>query len=111
MDAFINLIISLIHFLKYDITVNKNRSFGKELEATTLIVGVESDSLKRVINEQLSSLLVKGNGVPAYAYVKNKKDNWYDIFIINKEKKFYCRLECMEILDIVLPQKGYISLE
>lgn len=110
MEAFVNFIISLIHFLKYDITVNKHRSYVNEICNSIQIIDDRLPILKQLTKEQLSVLTIKGNGKPEYAYFKRKKDTWFDIFIINREKKFYCRLEPLEIPHVTMPDKCYITI-
>lgn len=110
MEALINFVISLVHFLKYDITVNKHRSFAKDLCDSVQISDDRLPILKQLIEEQLSVLTIQGNGKPAYAYFKRKKETWFDIYIINKEKMFYCRLEPVYLQHIALPDICFIDI-
>ncbi len=110
MEELINFVIAIGHFLRYGTAVNRNRSFKKELATSILINDERYPVLQKLINEQQSSLLIERNGIPAFAYIKRLKGEWYKVYIINREKKYCCRLEPTEIKDIVLPEKCYISL-
>ena len=110
MEELINFIIAVVHFFKYGTKVNRNRSFKMELSTAIQIKDERYPVLNIIVNAQLSSLHIKGNGIPSYAYIKHKKGDWYKVFIINREEKFFCRLEPMEIKDIELPDKCYIML-
>lgn len=110
MEELINFIISITHFFRYGTAVNRKRSFKKELATVVQIKDERYPVILKLVNEQLKSLQIKGNGVPAFAYIKRQKGNWYNVFIINREEKFYCRLEPMEINDLDLPEKCYIHL-
>lgn len=110
MEELINFIIELAHTLKYGQWVNKNKSFDTQMNQASLVEGEQANVIKCNIEKQLTQLLIKGNGVPAYAYFEHKKNNWYKIFIVNDEKGFYCRLQD-ELLEIsVQPSTFYIKL-
>lgn len=110
MEELLNFIIAIGHFFRYGTAVNCNRSFKKELSSSIQIEDERYSVLQKLVTVQLASLQIKGNGIPAYAYIKRQKGTWYNVFIINHEEKFYCRLEPTEIKDIDLPEKCYISL-
>ncbi len=110
MEELINFIIAIGHFLRYGTAVNRNRSFKKELASSIIIEDARHPAVQKLVTAQLSSLQIKGNGIPAYAYIQHQKGEWYKVFIINREEKFYCRLEPMEIKDLDLPEKCYFTL-
>jgi len=110
MEELVNFIITIVHFFKYGTKVNRNRSFKMELSTAIQIKDENLPVLQKLVNAQLSSLHIKGNGIPAYSYIEHKKREWYKVLIINREKNFFCRLEPMEIKDIELPDKCYIML-
>ena len=93
MEELINFIIELAHTLKYGQWANKKITFEKQLEKALLIEGNHAIPFKKVANDQLSALIVKGNGIPAFAYFEARKKNWYKIYILNSDKGFYCRLK------------------
>lgn len=111
MDELINLIIELIYAFKYGQWFNKNKSFDKKIAKASFIEGNNAIDLKTIVNKQLSELLINGTGTPTYAYFEHKRNNWYKIFIVNNDKKFYCRLQD-EIIEISeLPEHYYIKLQ
>jgi hypothetical protein len=110
MEELVNFIITIVHFFKYGTKVNRNRSFKMELSTAIQIKDENLPVLQKLVNAQLSSLLIKGNGIPTYAYIKRQKEDWYKVIIINREENFYCRLEPTEIKDLELPKKCYIFL-
>lgn len=111
MEELINFIMTIIHFFKYDSFVNRNRSFSKELTKASHIEDERLLILQGIIHEQLTSLMLKRyNGQPKYAYFERQKENWFKIFVINNEERFYCRLRILEIRNIILPDIFYITL-
>lgn len=110
MEELINFLIEIANFLKYGKFVNQNKSFNKELEGSTFINDDNAIGLRTIVTKQISNLIKKGEGKPTYAYFKKKNRCWYNIYVLNEYKKFYCRLEPTEIKDIDLPEKCYISL-
>lgn len=110
MEELINFIIAIGHFFRYGGATNHNRSFKKELSTAVRINDDRLTVLHEIVNEQLSALMVKGNGVPTYAYFCHQKGDWYKVFIINREEKFYCRLETIEINEVSLPENSFIFL-
>ena len=110
MEELISFFIAIGHFLRYGTAVNRNRSFKIELSTAIQIKDERYPVLQKLVNSQLSSIQIKGNGFPAYAYIKRQKGDWYKVFVINHEEKFYCRLEPTEIKNLDLPEKCYIIL-
>ena len=111
MEELINFIIELAHNLKYGQWVNKKRSFEKQLEQSLLIEGEQALILKKVANDQLSALIVKGNGIPAFAYFEARKKGWYKIYILNSDKGFYCRLKDIFIEDNTHKGNFYVNIK
>ena len=93
MEELINFFIELIHTFKYGQLANKKRNFEKQLKISQYVDGEDAFYYINLANEQLSKLIVKGNGTPAIAYFEARKKGWYKIFIINSNKEFYCRLK------------------
>lgn len=110
MEELLNFIIAIGHFFRYGTAVNRNRSFKKELSSSIQIEDERYSVLQKLVTAELSSLQIKGNGIPAYAYIKRQKGNWYNVYIINREEKFCCRLEPTEIKGLELPEKCHITL-
>ena len=110
MEEIVNLLIAISHYLRYGKWPNRHKSFEKELNAAALATGKQKELLCEIANEQLSKLLVKGEGVPTYAYYTRRKANWYKLIVINEAKHFYCRLRDVEItMDIPSPIFTYIK--
>lgn len=93
MEELINFIIELAHTFKFGQWANKKRSFAKQLDKALLIEGDHAIPFQKVANDQLSALIVKGNGIPSFAYFEARKKGWYKIYILNSDKGFYCRLK------------------
>lgn len=110
MEELINFIIELAHTLKYGQWVNKNKSFDKQMDQAPLVEGEQANILKCNIEKQLTQLLIKGNGTPAYAYFERKKNNWCKIFLVNNEKGFYCRLRDEQLNTSTQYSTFYIKL-
>jgi len=110
MEELINFIIELTNALKYGQWVNKNKSFEKQMNQASLVEGEQANVLKCNIDNQLSLLLIKGNGTPAYAYFEHRKNDWYKIFILNNEKGFYCRLRDEKIETSTQSPSFYIKI-
>jgi len=111
MEELINFIIELVHSLKYGQCANKKRSFEKQLDKALLIEDEQALPLKKVANNQLSTLIVKGNGIPAFAYFEAKRNGWYKIFVLNTDKGFYCRLKDTLIEDNTHQGDFYVNIK
>lgn len=110
MEELINFIIELAHTLKFGQWANKKRSFAKHLEKSLLIEGDHAIPFKKVAYDQLSALIVKGNGIPAFAYFEARKKGWYKIYILNSDKGFYCRLKDTLFEDNTHQDDFYVNL-
>lgn len=111
MEELINFIIELAHTLKFGQWANKKRTFEKQLEKTLLIEGDHATPYKKFANNQLSALIVKGNGIPTFAYFEARKKGWYKIYILNNDKGFYCRLKDSLIEDNTQQGNFYVNLK
>lgn len=94
MEELLYLIIELSHTIKYGTWANK-RKFSDEnkLKQVLFVEGENAFYYKRLVIQKLQTLLIKGDGIPTFAYFEESKKNWYKIYVLNSEKKFYCRLK------------------
>lgn len=110
MENFIDFFLILFHNLKYSKYLNRNISFESKIEKSCLIEGEISVILFNKVIEEYSILIDKGNGIPTYVYFQHQQGSWYNVFVVNKEKKFHCRLSNLKIEDInSLPNDFYIK--
>ena len=110
MEEIFNFIIEVANYLRYGHFANRNRSFEKELSNSIYITDFNAEVPRVIASKQLSDLLKKGKGTPTFAYYKKKKQDWYDVFILNEEKKLFCRLNVTQIPKGNLPDSFYLFL-
>jgi len=110
MEELINFLVEIANYLKYGKFVNHNKSFEKELSNATYITDSKASKPRALVSSQLSILIKKGDGTPTFAYFKRKKQDWYNILILNEHKKYYCHLNMAQIPNENMPDKFFLSI-
>ena len=110
MDELINYIIELLFLFKYGQFFNKNKSFIKELEQSVYLSDHRVSELNEIVKSELNSLIVKVSGTPKYVLFTHMNHGWYQVMVVNEEKKFCCRLKNKELSSIITENSCYISL-
>lgn len=110
MEELINYLIELFYLFKYGQFFNKNKSFTKELEQSVFLSDHRVTELSEIVRHELSSLIVKVSGTPKYALFMHMSHGWYQVTIINEEKKFCCRLKNQELSNLISDSSCYITL-
>lgn len=111
MEELINFLIEVANYFKYGKIANRNRSFEKELAKAEHITDSKANKPKEIVTKQLSDLKKKGDGIPTFAYFKRKKQDWYELIILNERKKFYCRLGITQVTtNEILPNRFFFFI-
>ncbi len=110
MDELIDLIIELLYSFKYGRFLNKNKDFSKDLEEVTPLDPIQSEKLINLVNEQNEFLKISMIGTPTYVLFIPRRNGLFKAFVINENKKYCCRLNDIDLKDLVGDKKCFIKL-
>lgn len=110
MDELIDLIIELLYSFKYGMVLNKNKDFSKDLEEATPLDSILREKLINKINEQKELQKISMIGTPTYVLFIARRNGLFKAFVLNENKKYCCRLNDIDLKNLINVKKCFINL-